>query len=119
MLIIKKRNLMLIFVGTPMVTVAFVFRTSLLSSLLSCLERDDSNVRKVSFIQFASVGFYLEGAKESGINYSEFPDIQVMKVKRDLALLNKQHLEKVLLELSQLRIYLSRECKIGRSPCRG
>ena len=91
-----------------MVTVVFVFRTSLLSSLLSCLKSDDSNVRKVSFKQFASVGFYLDGAKESGINKSEFPDIQVMKVKRDFALLNKQHLEKVLLELSQLRIYLSK-----------
>ena len=68
-----KRNLTLIFVGTPMVTVVFVFRTSLLSSLLSCLKSDDSNVRKVSFKQFVSVGFYLEGAKESGI--SEFPDI--------------------------------------------
>ena len=99
-----------------MVTVVFVFRTSLLSSLLSCLKSDDSNVRKVSFKQFASVGFYLDGAKESGINKSEFPDIQVMKVKRDFALLNKQHLEKVLLELSQLRIYLSRECKIRRLP---
>ena len=37
-----------------------------------------------------------------------------MKVKRDLALLNKQHLEKVLLELSRLGIYLSRECKFGQ-----
>lgn len=95
-----------------MVTVVFVFRTSLLSSLLSCLKSDDSNIRKVSFKQFASVGFYFEGAKESGI--SEFLDIQVMKVKRDLALLNKKHLEKVLLELSQLGIYLSRECKFGQ-----
>ena len=102
-----------------MVTVVFVFRTSLLSSLLSCLKCDDSNVRKVSFKQFASVGFYLEEAKESGLNYSDFPDIQVIKVKHDLALLNKQHLEKVLLQLSQLSIYLSRECKIGRSPCSG
>ena len=85
-----------------MVTVVFVFRTSLLSSLLSCLKSDDSNVRKVSFKQFASVGFYLEGAKES-INYSEFPNIQVMKVKRDLALLNKQHLEKVLLEIMTVK----------------
>ena len=73
MLIIRKRNLTLIFVVTPMVTVVFVFRTSLLSSLLSCLKSDDSNVRKVSSKQFASVWFYLEGAKESGI--SEFPGI--------------------------------------------
>lgn len=56
-----------------MVTVVFVFRTSLLSSLLSCLKSDDSNVRKVSFKQFTSVRFFLVGAKESGI--SEFPDI--------------------------------------------
>lgn len=46
-----------------MVTVVFVFRTSLLSSLLSCLKSDDSNVRKVSFKLFASVGFYLEREK--------------------------------------------------------
>ena len=56
-----------------MLTVVFVFRTSLLSSLLSCLKSDDSNVRKVSFIQFASVWFYLERAKESGSR--DFPDI--------------------------------------------
>ena len=54
-------------------SLGFVFRTSLLSSLLSCLTSDDSNVRKVSFIQFNSVWCYLEGAKESGIR--EFPEI--------------------------------------------
>lgn len=38
----------------------------------------------------------------------------MIKVKRDLALLNKQHLERLPLELSQLGIYLSRECIFGR-----
>ena len=92
-LIIQKRNWTLNFVETPMVTVVFVFRTSLLSSLLSCLKSDDSNVRKVSFIQFASVWFYLEGAKESGSR--DFPTYTSDEsLKHDLALLNKEHFER-------------------------